>query len=65
MRGEDGKHASAKDAVFDSHQNVFHFLMILVGLSGRKRSLALKGRVRRMEPVDRFLLVRENLARVH
>ena len=65
MRGKAGKHASAKDAVFDSHQDVFHFLITLVGLSGLKWSLALKRRVLRPEPVDRFLLVRENFARVH
>ena len=49
------RHASAEDAVFDSHQDVYHFLITLVGLSGFKRSLGLKRRVRRTEPVDRFL----------
>ena len=48
-------HTSAEDAVFDSHQDVYHFLITLVGLSGFKRSLGLKRRVRRTEPVDRFL----------
>jgi hypothetical protein len=65
MRGKAVKHASAQDAVFDSHQDIFHFLIALVGLSGLKWSLALKGRVRRPEPMDRFLLVRENFARMH
>jgi hypothetical protein len=55
MRGKAGKDASARDAVFDSHQDVFHFPKTLVGLSGLKWSLALKGRVRRPKPVDRFL----------
>jgi hypothetical protein len=64
MRGKAGRYASAEDAVFDSHQDVFQFLITLVGLSGLKRSLALKRRVRRPEPVDRFLLVREDFARV-
>jgi hypothetical protein len=53
MRGRAGKHASAKGAVFDSHQDVFHFLITLIGLSGLKWSLAFEGRVRRAEPVDR------------
>ena len=51
--------------MFDSHQGIFHFPITLVGLSRLKWSLALKGGVRRPEPVDRFLLVRENFARVH
>lgn len=45
--------------------DVFHFPTALAGLSGLKRSSALKGRVRRPEPVNRFLLVRENFARMH
>jgi hypothetical protein len=30
--GKAGKHASTNNAVFDSHQDVFHFLITAVGL---------------------------------
>ena len=64
MTLDDLRHASAENAVFDSHQNVFDFPIALIGLSGLKGSPALKGWIRGAEPVDRLLLVREDLARV-